>query len=278
MKKRNNHVIVPSKVPWGHNPKRSGGTHTVILHPELKRRGKRKKKKKKKKNDLEHIPETIENVEESKELLIMQQLREAVSNSMSELKNSFEAKTRRLCHVEEAASPEHAPKHMFEAVEQATQQIEDLKHLDEDMKKMKTHHAELREHMKGLIGKDAEKHMSVEDKLAEMEGRALLAEKRLKEQSQHRHIANLEAILKLWTHRQRSAAFRTWCVNAHVHHHTKLHERVESVEQQQHRSDFSSSMKKDLKRYQKEENTSSIMKYCISMVEAVRFFYSSIYI
>ena len=199
-------------------------------------------------------------------------------NKSQQHKTPMKQEARR--HVEEAASPEHAPKHMFEAVEQATQQIEDMKHLDEDMKKMKTHHAELREHMKGLIGKDAEKRMSVEDKLAEMEGRALLAEKRLKEQSQHRHIANLEAILKLWTHRQRSAAFRTWCINAHVHHHTKLHERVESVVQQ-HRSDFSSSMKKDLKRYQKEENASYIMKYCISMVEAVRFLFvfgSSIYI
>ena len=111
--------------------------------------------------------------------------------------------------VQEAASPEHAPKHMFEAVQQATQQVEDMKHLDEDMRKMRTHHAELREHMKGLISEDSEKNKNVEDKLADMEDRALLAEKRLKEQLQHRHFANLEAILKLWTHRQCSAAFRT---------------------------------------------------------------------
>ena len=81
--------------------------------------------------------------------------------------------------VQEAASPEHAPKHMFEAVQQATQQVEDMKHLDEDMRKMRTHHAELREHMKGLISEDSEKNKSVEDKLADMEDRALLAEKRL---------------------------------------------------------------------------------------------------
>ena len=56
-----------------------------------KRKRKRRKRKKKK---LEAIPETIEDVEKSNELLILEKLREAVSNSLSELKHSFLSKRR----------------------------------------------------------------------------------------------------------------------------------------------------------------------------------------
>ena len=65
----------------------------MILHPEKR---KKKKKKKKRKKKLEAIPETIEDVEKSNELLILEKLKEAVSNSLSELKHSFLSKTRRL--------------------------------------------------------------------------------------------------------------------------------------------------------------------------------------
>ena len=65
----------------------------MILHPEKR---KKKKKKKKRKKKLEAIPETIEDVEKSNELLILENLREAVSDSFAELKSSFFSKTRRL--------------------------------------------------------------------------------------------------------------------------------------------------------------------------------------
>ena len=64
----------------------------------------------------------------------------------------------------------------------------------------------------------------------------------------------------------------TWCVHAHIRHHTTLHERVEKVVEEQRRDGCSNHMKRELKRYQKDENVSSIMKYCISMVEAVHYF------
>jgi len=95
LSKRNNNVIVSSKIPWGHNPRRSGAIRTVVLHPDKRKRKKKKKKKKnavKQNEPMESIPETPE----ATELLTLEKLREAVTESFSELKRSFEAKTRRL--------------------------------------------------------------------------------------------------------------------------------------------------------------------------------------
>ena len=91
------------------------------------------------------------------------------------------------------------------------------------------------------------------------------------------------AILKLWTHRRMSNAFRAWCVHSQAHlHRTRLSERVEEArrELQEDKDDdddvdvderrtYNNNIK-ELKRYRKEEKASSIMKYCISIVEAVR--------
>jgi hypothetical protein len=87
------------------------------------------------------------------------------------------------------------------------------------------------------------------------------------------------AILKLWTHRRMSNAFRAWCVHSQAHlHRTRLFERVEEArrELQEDKDDDDVDVderrtySKELKRYRKEEKASSIMKYCISIVEAVR--------